>query len=235
MKFCYFFIFFSILTAITGAEISAHGIGDHHHPQVSAPGPDWKFIRSKDDIRVYSKSTEKSKIKELRADGEVKASIGKVLALLRNVENAINWVPDLAQRSYLKTISDTEAILFDVTKMPWPVANRELILHYKLEFGKNEKQLVLSFESTDAVEKSVQDGNVRAQVFTGKIFFTPLKDNSTWLEMYLHIDPKGEIPTWLVNLLQVQMPHDLIKAIRENAPSYSGVLLPGIKKMGENK
>ena len=115
--------------------------------------------------------------------------------------------------------------------MPWPVQDRELLLHHRLLHTEGRKRLLLVFESTHQEKFKTGKGSVLAKVHTGKMYFQPLKNNLTEIELFLHVDPKGEIPIWLINLLQIQMPYDLISAIRKHAPENNSKYLPGIKKM----
>ena len=189
----------------------------------------WKKISSKDGIKVYTKSTKDSPIQYLRAKGIVSASVTNITAILRNVEHSKEWVPNLVERSYVQNISDTEAILYDVTDMPWPVSNREMILHHTLTVSEDKKWLMLNFKSVDHPNAKHNDDFVRAKVEFGLIKFRPIEDGErTELEMIILVDPMGAIPTWVVNLMQVSIPYDMIMALNEYAVETKFKPLPGV-------
>lgn len=192
---------------------------------------DWSFVKEKEQIKIYAKTNKSSPIKSLKAVGTIDAPIERVIALLRDVKYANTWVPNLVERSYVEKISDIEAVLYDVTDMPWPVADRELILHHRLNYSKDGRFLILTFESVKRNEVKVKKDFVRAFVHTGKVHFIPVSDSKTKLEVFLHVDPKGVIPSWVINLVQVEMPFELVKAIQNNVNKFQGKLLPGLKLM----
>ncbi len=191
---------------------------------------EWELVSTKDDIRIYSKSLPTSQIKSLKAIGVVKASIGKVTSILRNVDAATKWIPRLKERSHVENISDSEAILFEINEMPWPVQDRDLVVHHKLELSEDKKYLVLNFKSVDHTSKPRSSDRVRAQFHHGRLKFIPFGE-FTKIELEVLVDPMGSIPKWVVNILQISMPYEFIKSLDEFAGKSSLSTPPGIQKL----
>lgn len=195
----------------------------------------WVHITRKDRIDVYTKEAKESEIQYLRAVGTVTASVEKICAIMRNVEHASEWTPNLIERSYVENISDTEAILYDVTDMPWPVKDREMVLHHQLGLTDDKKFLVLNFKSVDRADAKRNEDFVRAKVVFGEIKFRPSEDGKeTQIEMKILVDPMGAIPKWLVNLLQVSIPYDFLMSLNEYAEKTEFKPLPGVQVMIDN-
>ena len=190
----------------------------------------WELVSHKEGIEIYSRSSKESVIKSLKALGVVDAPIGQVTAILRNVESASKWIPSLSERSYVENISDVEAILYDVNKMPWPVNDRELVVHHKLSLSTNKKYLVLKFKSVEHPKKKVQKDRVRAKFHHGSIKFIPMGEK-TKIELQLLVDPMGSIPKWLVNILQISMPFEFIDSLNKFAKKENLKPLPGIQAL----
>ncbi|MBD64603.1 MAG: hypothetical protein CME62_05325 [Halobacteriovoraceae bacterium] len=191
---------------------------------------DWVVISKKDGITVYSKKSKNTAIRSMRAHGIVNAPISKITAILRNVEAAGSWVPNLVERKYVKNISDTEAILYDITDMPWPVNDRDTVVHYKLKLSEDKRSLILYFKSTEHPNAPAGEGKVRAEIEFGKIYFSP-RGEDTYVELILLVDPKGSIPTWAVNLVQSSMPYDFIMSLSEFASKTKLTCPEGIKEL----
>ncbi|MAX66841.1 MAG: START domain-containing protein [Bacteriovoracaceae bacterium] len=191
----------------------------------------WVHLTRKNDIDVYSKKVKTSPIKFLRAQGIIQSSIENIVAILRNVENAVNWVPNLGERSYVKNISDTEAILYDISKMPWPVTDRDMVVHHKLSLSPDKKSLILSFHSVENELKPIQEGFVRAKIHRGKIIFTPKTKNTTYVSLTILVDPMGDIPKWVVNLLQVKLPYEFLMSLNKFAAKTSFKPVTGIQEL----
>ena len=79
----------------------------------------------------------------LKARGTIKASIESLLYIFRDVKGSLEWAPRLEKRKILKNISESEAIVYEVRKLPWPCQRRDLILHNKLHFDKSKKDGML--------------------------------------------------------------------------------------------
>ena len=191
---------------------------------------EWKLVKEKDGIKIFAKESTESPIKTLKAVGLINARIENVVAILRDVKSASSWIPNLIERRYIRNISDTEAILFDVSDMPWPVQDRELIVHHKLTLSEDRKSLELNFNSVDDNTISTHIDRVRAKFNLGKITFTP-KGEQTTIDLEILVDPKGAIPKWLVNILQVSMPYDFLNSLNIYASSTQIKPLPGILKL----
>lgn len=192
----------------------------------------WIRITKKDGIEIFTKQTSESPIQYLRAKGKVSAKVENICAIMRNVEHATDWTPNLVERSYVKNISDTEAILYDVSDMPWPVKDREMVLYHELSITDDKEFLVLNFKSIDEPSAKRDQDMVRAKVHHGEIRFKPVDGGSrTFIEMIILVDPKGSLPIWLVNLLQVSIPHDFLMALNQYAEKTEFKPLPGVQSL----
>lgn len=188
----------------------------------------WIHITKKNGIDIYAKELKSSPIKSLKAEGLVKGKIENIVSILRDVEGATDWVPNLKERSYIENISDTEVILYDISEMPWPVKDRDLVVRHRLSISKDKKNLTLSFNSIDRPGK--KSDLVRATIFSGLIEFYP-RGEFTYMRLTILVDPMGKIPKWVVNLLQVSMPYEFLMSLDEFASKTKLVPPPGIQAL----
>lgn len=190
----------------------------------------WTSTTTKEGIDVYSRKSVNSSINSLRAEGVIHAKVGQIVAILRDVNSATDWVPNLVQRRYVEHISDREAILYDVSEMPWPVKDRDLVVHHKLSISADNKFLILNFKSVKHNSKKEGKDRVRAQIHFGKIEFFP-KGNQTFVRLEMLVDPMGKIPKWVVNFLQVKMPSEFLIAMNKFSAKTTLKPLPGIQEL----
>ena len=191
---------------------------------------EWTYVTKKDDITVYTKTSKNSPIRALKALGLVNAPVDKILNILRDVDSASEWLPNLIERTHVKDISDTEAIIYEVSDLPWPVSDREMVLHNKLSLSKDKKSIILYFKSVEDDAKKPNDDYVRAKVHYGKITFKPI-GKTTHIEMILLADPMGSVPKWAVNVMQVSLPHNFIMSLNKFAGISKLEIRPGIKEL----
>jgi hypothetical protein len=194
-------------------------------------GGNWKHVTHKNGIDIHSKKTKGIAVKSLKAIGVIDCKIDNIVAILRDIGSATEWLPRLIERSYIENISDTEAILYDVNDMPWPVKDRDLVVHHRIVISDDHKSLRLMFRSVESSKKPFNKKRVRARFHIGEIKFTPLSGASTRLELTLLVDPMGKIPKWLVNILQVSMPYDFLTSLNKFASTSKLKPLPGLQKL----
>ena len=191
---------------------------------------DWKFETEKKGIKIYTRESKNSPIESLRAEGIIKAPVDKIVAILRDVTSATDWVPNLKTRDYVQNISDTEAILYDISIMPWPVQNRDMVVHHTLSISPDKHHLSLNFKSVKNSNAPKGKDFVRATIHKGLIEFHP-RGEHTFMKMVILVDPNGAIPKFLVNLIQVKLPFEFLDALNKFADNTDKKPLPGVQAL----
>ncbi|MFC1859290.1 START domain-containing protein [Thermodesulfobacteriota bacterium] len=192
---------------------------------------EWNKLFSKKGITVYSQTTSYSNILAFKAAGILKAPIEQVMEVLRKVEISEQWMPDIKQKITVKEVSDLEAITYSVNKMPWPFADREMLLRNKLRLDREKKYLVVDVYSVDYNAYPVNKKNVRAHIHCGQTLIRPAGRVKTEVELIIFLDPKGYIPTWLANIAQKSLPYNFLRALEEKASTTNFELRPTFQKM----
>ncbi len=90
---------------------------------------------------------------------------------------------------------------------------------------------MFDINSVDSETNHVQKGHIRSNMYCGQINMRPAGIGQTEIELILFVDPKGHIPTWLVNMSQKSMPYNFLKALEKKAGRTSFELRPSFKEM----
>lgn len=191
----------------------------------------WKKLFSKNGIAVYSQKAPDSDVLALKASGILKAPMDQVMEVLRKVEISKEWIPHIDTKITVKDFSDLEAITHSINILPWPLADRSLLLHNKLRLDREKKYLVIDIHSVDFDTNPIKKDRVRANMYCGQTFMRPVGEEETEIELILFVDPRGHIPAWLVNMAQKSMPYNFLKALEEKAGRTNYELRPSFKKM----
>ncbi|MDQ3190518.1 MAG: START domain-containing protein [Bacteroidota bacterium] len=170
---------------------------------------DWELIRKKNNIEVYSRAVEKSEIRELRAITTVDSDLSNLVAIIHDVEYYPNWVFRASKAEVLKRVSETEFYYYQVTEAPWPISNRDMIVHVKFSQNPESKEVLVILDGVPDYIKE-KPGIVRVPNFNGKWVFTPLENGTIRIIHKLFIEPKGDIPNWLVNRAAVEGPYSTL-------------------------
>jgi hypothetical protein len=153
------------------------------------------------------------------------------MEVLRRVEITGEWMPDIQTKYSVVERSDFEAITYSINDLPWPFADRELVLLNRLRLDRVRKYLVVDVYSIDLGDVPVGKGNVRAHMYCGETKVRPAGENRTEVDLILFVDPKGFIPAWLVNLFQKKLPYNFLKALEQKAATTSYSLRPSFQPM----
>ena len=191
----------------------------------------WQKAFSKDGISVFSQKIPDSAVLAFKATGILKAPIEQIMEVLRRVEITKDWMPDTDIKETVKDISDYEAITFSVNDLPWPFADRELLMNNRLRLDREEKFLVVDLFSVELAGHPITKNNVRAFLHMGKTLMRPVGESRTEIEFILLLDPRGHIPTWWVNIFQKSMPFEFLKALERKAGETEYYLRQSFRKI----
>jgi hypothetical protein len=191
----------------------------------------WRFVTKRGAIKILTQDVEETAIRALKAEGEIKSPLINVLTALRDISAAPNWSPFTISKKTIVERSDLWAITHDVLKMPWPLNKRDLIIDYKLELNKKNKELRVDFKSVNHQQYPPGNNIVRAYLHIGAMKLRPSKNGGTWVELTLLFDPMGFVPKWVVNALQITMPVNYLRSLEKYSKNLEQRPLPGIQKI----
>jgi len=92
----------------------------------------WKFIKDNDGIQVYSRKSDDSPIKEIKVQKVMETTLSSLVALMKDVDNHKNWTYANKKAKILEKHSEFSWIFYGYSEAPWPVANRDMVIHAKL-------------------------------------------------------------------------------------------------------
>ena len=174
----------------------------------------WTLRKDQDSIRVYTAHTDDSKFKRIRTDFTIRAEREKLYDLLLKVDNYTAWQFNTVQSRLVENISSREIIYYNVVSAPWPVSNRDLVIHLKIEEHENSNEFrIITWSEPDVLD--VRNGIVRVPFSKGEWKVTENKKGILNVRFEMQIDPGGEVPVWLVNLTSAVAPYYSFKNIKD--------------------
>ena len=189
--------------------------------------PNWQLAKEQDGIKVFLKNAEGSGIKMMRVECDVAARQEALLALLLDIPASEKWIPQTKTWRYLRRPSLTECYYYSELSLPWPVSNRDYVVHLKAWQQPATKVITVDADIL-AGEVPEIEGIVRVKVSTVKWVLSPTHNGHTKLIYQLFTDPGGSIPSWVVNYFAKQAAFDIVKKMRElvQQPPYRDATLP---------
>ena len=173
----------------------------------------WEKLSDRDGIVVYRWETADSPLFAFKGEALVEAPIAKIAQVLVDTTRRKEWVPSLIDAKIIRQISERERIEYTSIATPPLTANRDFVLYAKAEFMEKTRELIFHFTSTE--EKTTPPTDmIRGEVLNSRYLLRQLSPTKTYLEYTVHVDPKGSIARWIVNMVQKNIPRDTIEAIR---------------------
>ena len=138
-----------------------------------------------------------------------------VLSLLYDVDVATEWVWKTKEMKVLKELSEDEGrIVYQLVSAPWPVSDREIITLSQGYLDPDTSEVYIKLECM-ADYLPLNDKYVRVPQLEGAWNIIPLSANQCRVVFRLHIEPGGEIPSWLANIAVIDTPYHTLTNLRE--------------------
>ena len=175
-------------------------------------GQNWEEIRNDDGIKVLKQEVPDSNLIAVRGEALVDATPAEIVWVLMDHKFKSDWVDKLYVSKELKSESELVTIQYAAFKMPAIVSNRDFVYRYEIGFGKKNNAVVLDITSTVA-DNAPETVGVRGHLHKSRYSLVP-NGKQTHVTVEVHVDPKGWLPSWLVNLLQKKWPYKTLMGLR---------------------
>lgn len=138
-----------------------------------------------------------------------------VLHLLYDVDEATEWVWKTDEMKILEELPDNQGrIVYQKVTAPWPISDREIISHSR--GYKDAETSEIFIKMTAEPDILPEHANyVRVRQLEGAWNIMPISENRCRVVFRLHIEPGGEIPSWLANIAVIDTPYNTLNNMRE--------------------
>lgn len=172
----------------------------------------WKLTKDKDGIRVYQSEVKGSNYKSIKVECTLEGTYDKLMAILNDVNLHKNWVYNNKTSALLKRISPTEFYYYSETSLPWPMTNRDAVVHLRMTKDSLNRfvKVVAIAEPTYIPQKS---GKVRVPQSNVQWYVTMPSTKTIHIIYTFEADPGGSVPPWLVNSFADKGPYESFKKL----------------------
>ncbi|GBF50452.1 hypothetical protein LPTSP4_19770 [Leptospira ryugenii] len=174
----------------------------------------WEKALEKGGVTIYTREVAGSSLKEFKAETIVDASPASILAILQNADTMVQWWPDCIESKVLKRPSQKDWYVYFVTKVPFPLQNRDTINRFEAKEDKEGNINIL----VQAVPNEIPEkaGLVRIPELKGS-WSLQKSGNQTKVIYQLHANPAGNIPAFVANSSVTDSPYKALVKLRELA------------------
>lgn len=172
----------------------------------------WKLKKDKNDILVYTKSVDSSKIKAYKVEMIIESSLDKVKDIIIDGDQLHDWNYKAVDSKLLEKTSENKYLIWMAFDLPWPLRNRDVVISLSL---KRISKDALRIDIVGASDRyKVQEDYLRITDFEG-YWLLEQKGEKVKITHQMHGDPSGNLPSWFINSTIARAPYYNFKALRE--------------------
>ncbi len=175
---------------------------------------DWELNHEgsqRGEVTTYVREVSDSPVKAFKGVVELQASATSVLAVLTAVDTFPEWIFQ-SQGAERLTMEEKERIHMRFNGI-WPVADRDVVLANTLT-QQDDGEIHLHSENAEGF-KDKQQGFVRIPALDNQFVITPLADGWVRVKFETFVDPGGNVPVWLANLVSTKAPRVTLEGLKE--------------------
>ena len=105
-------------------------------------------------------------------------------------------------------------VVYQLVSAPWPVSDREIITRSQGYLDPDTSEVYIKLECMPDY-LPLNDKYVRVPQLEGAWNIIPLSQDQCRVVFRLHIEPGGEIPSWLANIAVIDTPYHTLTNLRE--------------------
>jgi hypothetical protein len=182
----------------------------------------WNLKKDKDAIRIYTRDTENSSFKSVKVTCTIPGTLSQLTALLLDAGAHERWVYNTKASYLVKQINQNQQIYYSEIALPWPLANREVVVFMKIVQDPVSRILQVNIDNVEN-QIPVKSGTVRVRASSVTWKVTPLKGNLLSIEYFGQVDPGGSVPAWIANPFTTKGPFETFKKLRQliTSPAYA--------------
>lgn len=181
--------------------------------QVSIDG-EWILKKENNGITVYTRESSTSSFSELKMKGTFETSLSAIVALFKDIPNYTSWVYNCTVSKSVGKSTDKEDYYYSVTSAPWPVSDRDLVVHSKVTQEAGTWIVTSASVNIDGLVKEKEDME-RVPLLKSTWTLIPLKEGKVDITYHLRVDPGGLIPAWLANLTLTIGPYNTMVGLKK--------------------
>ncbi len=174
----------------------------------------WDFIKEKDGIKIYTRKEANSALKQFKGEVDLHTSLEKVYDLLGNVKNVDWWDKNLREINVLLYEKDKHIQYYLIYGVPWPLADRDLCVDAKITTDPvTGVRTIYSTPLLNVIPE--KEDMVRIKDYWQRWVIRPVGKGIVHITLEGFVDPGGNVPDWLYNMVITETPLKIIRGVKE--------------------
>jgi START domain len=174
----------------------------------------WKLEKDKDGIKVYLSDVAGSPFKAIKVECTLKGTYAKLISILTNVSNFEDWIYRNKTSKIIRQNSPLDFIYYSETSMPWPLSNRDAVIHMRIRNDSLPRVLTITGSAEPSLVPNIPS-KVRVSHYKANWRVTMPTAQTVQITYLLELDPGGSIPAWIANSFADKGPYETFSNIAD--------------------
>ena len=172
-------------------------------------GKNWKKVNEESDIEVFLKPSPNKTLDIMKGVGIVDGSPEKIAFILLDSTQKKNW-DGLQKEKVLEQKSHVNKVFYQAYEVPFPFSNRDIVFRITCEKIKDGYLIKYNSEKHSKAPKTIGE---RATIHAN-YFLKRIKGGKTLASVEVIFDLKGDVPSFISNIISRKWPISVIKHVR---------------------
>ena len=193
-------------------------------PHLACAKP-WKVLRRQSGIVISQREEPSRDLPSFKGVGDVQANMYEIWAILRDGARRKEWMSKSGKTMLLKRKSVFEAISYQQPLAPFPVSDREVIMHTQVYLRRDPQEIIATFNGekwTQPVPGVDRSDFVWMPYLKGYWRLTPKGPNTTEVTYMVNTDPGGLLPNFLIRRITRDVPYWTLMGLRKQVKRSVG-------------
>lgn len=201
----------------------------------------WELIKDKDGVQSYKMHTKGSSVLAFRGLATLDAPPEKIITVMMNAKRFKQWVPAIKSSKFVSKPSPFEHIVYTLHSgasffFITLYKPRDFVYKITVEPDAKAQRVLLTYASVEHPRAPKEEKHIRAELLHSAIYLVPKGGGTkTFIDMEMHVDPKGKLPGWVINWVYKWWARTAVKKLRKHLvkrkieidPSYKALFSMG--------
>lgn len=180
---------------------------------VTTDTTDWKLVKTENNIKIYTRNSEDSKIKEFKAITTITAKMELLENLIDKISEYPKWQANIATAKVLKQVNKTTRYIYYTTSVPWPLTNRDVVLFSEKIVDVDGTITYNLTGKPDYIKEKASF--IRVKNIKSMCKIKPIGNNKIEITFESFGDPEGSIPDSIINMFMANSPYNTLVNLRK--------------------
>jgi len=180
----------------------------------------WEEYFNDTGVTVYNRTIQNSEVHEVLATAVLDYPSEQIVSILSDYPRYIEFMP-YVEKSTVVTQKENSTLLFQQLNFPWPISDRHFVIELTSKSDNRGSHFISWTLATETGDAPTGNG-IALKTDDGYWKLCPINSgNSTYIEYFIHTDPGGILPFWVINQANIQAVPEVINALEKRTKSIS--------------